>query len=112
MRGTTVFVILDWFGGPPMVTWYSSANFPWPMESNTWSHSTWWPIDRRTVEFAARGIAYYWWMGVLAVVLWHRLRRKWKLLLVLVLMPLVTTASCRIGYHAEQFSENAAKSLW
>lgn len=96
---TTAFVVLDWAAGPPLFGDYWEGNFPWLLDRDTWKPGRWWPITERDLFEIIRGVVYYWWMAVLAVTLWRRLRRKWGLILILLLMPMVTMASCRFGYH-------------
>jgi len=108
---TTAFVVLDWFGGPPVLSSFSDANFPWPLEGTTWSLRTWWPTGKHTAYFVVRGAAYYWWMVVLTVILLRRLRRRWVLALIIPLMPLVTIASCRVGYDANRGVANLIEAF-
>ena len=97
---TTAFVVFDVIGGPPMMEEYvGKANFPWLLSNEVWRLSTWWPVRNIDVADLARGVAYYWWMVALSLMLWTRLRRKWALLIILALMPVVTMGSCRLAYH-------------
>ncbi|MFH1745450.1 MAG: hypothetical protein ABIG44_00230 [Planctomycetota bacterium] len=97
---TTAFVTLDWLAGPPMIEGYTQAgNFPWILDWNWRPISSWWPPGSNEFSDLARGVAYYWWMGVLIVTLWIRLRRKWCLLIILAAMPGITLLSCEVGYR-------------
>ncbi len=88
---TTAFVALDWAGPPILEGWTKGGNFPWVLRPDSWFHAGW--------DDIVRGVAYYWWMVVLVIILWIRLRRKWCLLVILLLMPAITMAPCRVAYE-------------
>lgn|GEM_PF-975117 len=96
---TTAFVAID-CAGPPFFYSYTSANFPWVLDPDSWRFDG---VGWGEIERISRGIAYYWWMAVLLIALWLRLRRKWCILIILVLMPGITIASCRVGLAATHF---------
>jgi hypothetical protein len=95
---TTGFVVLDWVAGPPLMSNYTESwTFPWVLDPNVWSDllsgsPSWMGWGR-----ALRGGVYYWWMAVLLIALWVRLRRKWMLLFILAALPGVTLGSCWVG---------------
>ena len=103
---TTAFVVLDIPAGPPVLMELTDANFPWPLDTGSWRFDSWWPITSAQLCFVMRGVAYYWWMTVLTLTLWRRLRRRWGLILILLLMPFVTMASCRVGYYASEAADD------
>lgn len=97
---TTAFVTLDVVAGPPVFHSYTEANFAWPFDTSWWQSLA--DFSLEALWGAFRAVAYYWWMVVLTICLWIRLRRKWAILVILVLMPGVTMVSCRLGYHATE----------
>ncbi len=100
---TTAFVVLDLPRGPPMLDMLlTTANFPWPLESEMWQLGKWWPPQQIDPAELLRGVAYYWWMIVLVTIVWVRLRRKWVLLWIVAALPWVSAVSCQVGANVAQ----------
>ena len=99
---TTGFVVLEWYCGPPMFGGYREVNIPWLLDASCWRN--WDPmapfptLDFRLADLL-RGAVYYWWLAVLIAILVIRLKRKWALLVILLALPGVSTASCWAGYQ-------------
>ncbi len=101
---TTAFVVLDWVAGPPLMSSYTESwTFPWVLDPESWARLLRTPPVYPSLADTLRGIVFYWWMTVLLVALWVRLRRKWMLLFIAAALPGVTLGSCWVGMWVHEF---------
>lgn len=94
---TTAFVALDWAGPPAIEEYFRGWTFPWILDKDMWARLLGTPPQYPSLNETLCGIVFYWWMAVLTIVLWVRLRRKWMLLFILAALPGVTLASCWVA---------------
>ncbi len=101
---TTAFVALEWVTGPPLLNGYRDAwNFAWILDPDSWHlPRRWWPFASGDLPGLLLTVMYYWWLVVLLVVVGRHLRRKWLLPVVLVVVPVISVAACRIGAEVYQ----------
>lgn len=94
---TTGFVALQCVTSPPVLYLWHRGNFPWLLDGHTW---TWlqsiWPDWNYLWPDVVRGVAFYWWLAVLLIIVTVHLRCRWSLLIILPAMPVILILLCSL----------------